>query len=329
MKKKILFAAVTILVFAALATAEILVLRARVDPNPDFGMVRDVYTFTHPKTLITDCEGDVDILRADSIEWDYMSSTDDEAKVNFTMSKDIAFTSVLYRNGEAVGEEDSYPKKHIERLEDGEWVEYGELGVQYYSTLMFGEPPYARLYVGEAQWESAHIYGIPASDPGTYRVTLYFRESVTTEYYEYTTGDELYHITFTLTVPEATEKRFDVISAYIGSRPEYIVGMRIVLRRNDGTGIYLDGTRITLEMLKGGEWQDVSDRVKRLEETADYRYATGTTEGNKYSCLVSILYDAQQMMETEYPYRLKLEFCENEDGTGERFFLTLNLQFTY
>ncbi len=322
MKKKILFAVVTILMFTALAVAEVLVLRAR-DPNPDFGMVRDVYTFTRPETPITDCEGDVDILRADSVEWDYSGSN---AKVYFTISKDIAFTSAPYKNGEAVGEENSYPKSHVERLEDGEWVEYGELGVEYAHPLLYEKPPYARMSVGEFQWE--YLYGIPVSVPGTYRVTLYFRESETMEYYEYTTGDELYHITFTLTVPEATEKPFDVISAYMGSRPEYIVGMNVVLRKNDGTDIWLDRARITLEMLKDGEWQDVSDRVQRLEETSDYRYATGDlfSEGNTYTFQVPFLYGT---IEPEYPHRLTLEFCENDDGTGERFFLTLNLRFTY
>ena len=322
MKKKILFAAVTILVFAALATAEVLVLRAR-DPNPDFGMVRDVYTFTRPETPITDCEGDVDILKAESLVWDRMELNYDEAGVRLTASKDIAFTSVPYKGGKAVGAENSYPKSHVDRLENGEWVEYDGLAVSYASLLMFGEPPYTGLWPGESL---RNLSGIPVSVPGTYRVTLYFRESETMEYYEYTTGDELYHITFTLTVPEATEKPFDVISAYMGSRPEYIVGMNVVLRKNDGTGICLDRAKTTLEMLKDGKWQDVSDRVFRSEETASGRYIGDLwTNENKYFCQVRFF----EEIEPEYPHRLTLEFCENEDGTGERFFLTLNLRFTY
>ena len=327
MKKKILFAAVTILIFAALAVAEVLVLRAR-DPNPEFGMVRDVYTFTRPETLITDCEGDVDILRAESIVWDRMQFKDDTAGVRLTASKEIAFTSVLYKDGEAVGDEESYPKSHVDRLEDGEWVEYNdELAVEYMSLLMFGEPPYIGMGAREMVWD---LFGIPVSVPGTYRCTLYFRESETMEYYHYTTGDELYHITFTLTVPEATEKRFDVISTCLLYDPSNVAAMDFVLRSNDGTGICLDSAKGTLEMLKDGEWQDVSDCVYRYEETAFNRYIGDLwTSGNKYFCQVLFEREARETMETEYPYRLTLEFCENDDGTGERFFLTVNLQFTY
>ena len=328
MKKKIIFAAVTILVFAALAVAEALVLRAR-DPNPEFGMVRDVYTFSRPETQITDCEGDVDILRAESIVWDRMQyAMYDEAGVRLAASKDIAFTSALYKNGRAVGDEDSYPKSHVERLEDGEWVEYNdELAVDFTSLLMFGEPPYAGMGAGESVWT---LFGIPVSDPGTYRCTLYFRESEAMEYYEYTTGDELYHITFTLTVPEATEKRFDVISTCLLYDPSNVAAMDFVLRSNDGTGICLDRAKATLEMQKDGEWQDVSDLVFRTEETAGSRYVSDVwTSGNKYFCQVLFEREAHKTMETEYPYRLTLEFCENDDGTGERFFLTVNLQFTY
>ena len=324
MKKKVLLPALLIVVIAALAFAEVWVVSHN-DPNPDFGLVREVYSFAHPETPITDCEGDTDILNVEAVIWDEMQLMYPLASLRLTAAKDVAFTTGIYSGGATEKDPKYFPKSSIERLEDGEWAEYGELWASHTSLLMHGEPPFSGMSAGTMEWE----FGIPVNDPGTYRITVYFRELLSREYYRYATGDELYHVTFTITIPEASKKPFDVISMRIDGYGYWdrVSAAHIAIRMNGEKNICMDLAMGTLEMFKDGEWVDVTHHLQKLTEEdiaqGAYRYIGDLwRNGNVYHC--SAHFNA---IDIEYEHRLKLEFCENDDGTGERYTLTLRLRF--
>ncbi len=167
----------------------------------------------------------------------------------------------------------------------------------------------------------------PVSEPGRYRLTLRFGED---------SGEEC-TASGTVVIPEASERDFDLISVdltpYSGTDAESEGHVRAaaICRSNVGSLPYQDLQNVRLERLSGGTWVDASSAVKYLVDmTQSNPYvspvaynvtdpATGKTADDIF-CGV-----AEFAAAPDTRYRLTLEFCENADGSGERYVLRFEI----
>ena len=345
MKKKILAVLLVLAVFASLAAAEVAVLRTR--PNADFGFVEDEYTLTKVdwEYLLKDgyipvdsCEdgGGLTVLGIGQTNWQPRCPA-----LIFTTDRAIALTGVNY-GGKYYEETKNIPFGTIERWENGEWMPAGDMGLEYVTPLPGDLPPFLStdgpIETPRSIGTSFRLY-----EPARYRVTLNYR----TKEGRYTTGDELYHTVFEFTVPEATEKPYDLIGWHLYLSEEkddgvslgYYGGMMtLAVRSNDGTPLYCDFACNTVEMFEDGKWvpvpdtSDGNDAIEHLDdedpallEDTNRRYNTGVWSNTNNT------YETEQISlrlpDTRHRYRVKLTFVENLDGTGKRCELTFAFRF--
>ncbi len=352
MKNRALAVALTIIIFAGIAAC---FLRPVPAPNnPDFGNVPEVcrpYNWVE----ITDCTGDTDLVRAT----EYYIDGIEGVTVRFDSAIDLLFTTNHYVNGKLIdrsGKQVNYGE--VEKLVDGEWVFQGDIKPYFImigGPYMQGSPPVPEIYVpftndlGDGQRgvfeRQVTLYDF---DPGaTYRMTYYYKPYELEapvdlfDIAEHGTPEELYSISHTVTIPEATGKRFDVVNPGIrehSPRSDGIRGFSIepVIRVNDGEPPYTHYAETTFEKLVNGKWvksigsddtfwaeksrvlgkQDLRQLEvfqRWREDLSNYRNPDPTLR----------LY----ISDPSADYRLTLVFYEHPDGSGEQDTLTLNLRF--
>ena len=154
-------------------------------------------------------------------------------------------------------------------------------------------------------------------------------------------------VSHTLTIPEPTESKFDFLSPDITEGSTRIIPLgedatifRIaaLCRTNDGTQPYQDLLATRLEKNVNGHWVDApavpggysavtalsdEDAENPFYSPAGYYVPdplTGELVTNIF-CGTSEIY----LDDVNSVYRLTMEFCENPDGSGERWTLTFNL----
>lgn len=206
---------------------------------------------------------------------------------------------------------------YIEKLVDGEWQYLCETGTGGAQTLEGGSPNYFSLVWDESMHSKYHQwYRVRAHDamrePGEYRFTLNFRQI---EGQRELVGDVI-TVSFTCTVPEPTDKRFDIYTMSDKHRPW------IAVRSNRGKPApYLIADSIRLTDLDTGEEQD-----SELLKWQIYEYFSWfdgelcASENKKFR-----VYSLGSYWRT-YPhpaldgrYELYAEFADRPDGSGTHY----------
>ena len=328
MKRKVLAALLVVAVFGTLAAAETAVLRNRV--NADFGNVCDVYYYSEPWYLynpaneikIENLEGDTNLL---NIRHVYIGTTDasslrsTEADILYDATTDIALTAGYYNDGEILSE--PAVLNSVYKLDaDGEWDWYSN-SMYAMGVLMMhaGQPIYPVLPSGESEYTRLTL---PVCEPGRYKCCLYFREAVSNENFHYETGLERYSISFEYEIPEASVNRFDLATLTVLEGGEsYGLYVEPTIRANRGKPPYLDRAEGKLEMKTEDGWEDISDLLRLCPEYDKRRF----TDNDVYGSLSKDRIYTEPL-EPGGEYRITLCYRENEDGTGERYELTLHLK---
>lgn len=329
MKRPLAFA-LTIVVFAVIAVCFL----RPADENTDFGNVPKVAGYGCLEK-IRDCTGDTDLLTIDAIDWS--RSTDGTIAVRTTPSGVLSLTSQpLDDEGYVTGDGDERGLRgYAEKKIDGEWEYVGEVGIGYVAYVGSGfegfPDPDALLrhvcergYYGNTRWSYQELRALlPEYEPGvTYRISYFFRSQEDKGW-----SDEVYTVSHTVTIPERSDKRFDFIS--LGWESSAGKAYAPEIRVNYGEAPYLLLDACKLENKENGRW------VKSLDddgEPALWIYKDEPTQvlkpcertPNHYYLFQS--YWSTVMINPEIPdYRLTLVFCDNADGSGERYTLTLYL----
>ncbi len=167
----------------------------------------------------------------------------------------------------------------------------------------------------------------PVSEPGRYRLTLRFGDY---------SGEEC-AASGTVVIPEASERDFDLVSVdltpYSGTDAESAGHIRAaaICRSNVGSLPYQDLQNVRLERLSGETWVDASSAVKYLVDMTQsnpyvspvaYRVTDPATWKAADDIFCGI---AEFAAAPDTRYRLTLEFCENADGSGERYVLRFEI----
>lgn len=174
----------------------------------------------------------------------------------------------------------------------------------------------------------APFFTDPVNDPGEYRLTVPFYEATRPERGEYIRGDGQQHrVSFNLTVPERTDKDFDVLS--VGLRQSGIYPcFEFCLRRNgDAEFPYIDADSMKLTHTKDGVTKSVESVTagRAALELAFDNGTRGSGDIGDYS-LIGITVPLDEF-DREGIYTATMDMTENEDGSGERHTLTLKLNF--
>ncbi len=321
MKKKIVAVVLVIAVFASLATAEVLVLRAR-DLNPDFGLVAEKYTIKqgecYPKTPVI-CTGDTDRLNVFAVSNGAYNYPDKMTLWYECGDTDVAFTDCRYVDGSEILPYSEGGMGTVERREGSEWKNVGLLYDYNGYTQEGGRAPF---WVGYEGRSGRTCVSVPTDEPGRYRIMVNFRECLSTKNSDYATGEELYAVTFEYTVSH-TSKPFDLALFSIrGDAPKYY--FRLGIRANCGERLWLDRAATTLEMRENGEWLDMTEQAGcGMDPDSPDRYFEG------YGLDAGLFVGAAtvDVMDKEKEYRLHLTFVTAADGSGERYVLTIPFNF--
>ncbi len=324
------------------------------EENTDFGLVG---VCSPADTVeITDCTGDTDALVAteilpnvsDGVYSDYIQSpyVEQDSANGLTLHVRLASVgddSVLLTS--TVGDDVPFPDEpfgYIERLgEDGGWTKLSPIEYIYSNALTYlssvvAEPTALRLTSGLAVEVGIRF---PLHEPGTYRITYYYRVAEYNGGYMGWTYSEPRSISHTVTVPEPSGKKFDLISADIGAHEitddgSVVLRIGALCRTNDGTLPYQDLLATRLEIYSSGRWAPApSDGYSavtglRDEESENpfYSPAAYYTEdpftGEDVTNVICGTAEVR-LADPSARYRLTMEFCENPDGSGERWILTL------
>lgn len=186
-----------------------------------FGLIQDTYYLDDNPTGITFGEivGDTDVLMPTRLRITSDSRLYGEMEIEFDAAFPVAFTALQYTNGE-VGSDGGIPT-----MNKGGYVEkYGADGSWTRTTIaQIRTPvPYVSLIAGETLPDTGEsniptlkndaVYvNLPLTEPGVYRYTLYFRESIDHREETLTTGEELYQLSMIVIIP-MTDKLFDLIA---------------------------------------------------------------------------------------------------------------------
>ena len=290
------------------------------DDVGDFGNSDKTFPAAN-RISISDCSGDTDFIEATSCYFTTLYG-EPQLGVCFSGEHDAAVTVKVYEDGTqtspGVWSDDAVT---MERLEDGEWVDLQSIR-PYKLATVGGEPSYVVLPGGGGHL----LLPFPTHESGTYRLTYKMRENTGS----YSTGDTLYSISHTVTIPEATGSRFDIVSVdYIDQG-----GVYVAIRPNmDDAALYLDRARGTIEKKSdGGGYTDITDSdigssMSLLREDDVSRYYETSAEPRRYGYDDLFMLRQPLALEDAGEYRLTLFFAQNPDGSGERYTLRLNLKF--
>lgn len=227
----------------------------------------------------------------------------------------------IYDNGKR-GMGTGYNSGHIDKLVDGKWEFVSRTYRSGYETLEGGDDKYFSLsWDGDSKYGehgNAFAFYAPIFDsPGEYRFTINFREvqkqMVGKASYKWMTDDTQSHsISFFYTVPETTDKPFDVLEASAFILNNELNHNRhiayVVLRLNNGTPAPY--------VLRDGKYYPPAwDGSIRYGDEPDWDGRTVVRYG-----IVSSEDYADKCTKT-------FHFAENSDGSGKQYDLTLNLRF--
>lgn len=225
----------------------------------------------YDETPITDCTGDTDILKAEAVVNrmpgvnGFNLLIEPKIKIKFSVSRPVAFTSTVFENGKIRGL-GYWDAGTIERFENGEWVKYCALQVTANDTLLFFDgnksAPYAQLTPTSSNIMTVNL---PVTELGKYRLTYTFRDSLSYDESEYTTSEEVYSISHTITLLDATDNKYDIAYVFFGEstinctvdgKRAGFLAMHVdpLVRVNDGSQFYYDRASYRLEALVDGEW---------------------------------------------------------------------------
>lgn len=349
MKQKILAWIAAIAIVAAVSAAFL----RPVDINPDFGHVARVYT-PHDEIALGDLEGDVDLLRLRSGAPSYYGLVQN-LEVELEATRDIAFTRRHYENGVRISGGDNDFAGSVERWENGEWVYYSDMYITLMVQAIVKPEPSTILTLGAGE-----VFFLPVSfdltQPGHYRLTYYFRELLADNGETYnsnlTTGEELYSVSHTVTIPEPSDKPFDLAAVHIDelySTFWHVTTVSFAIRSNLAAenyehndvpvwkydhdyigGLYLDSAATRLEKRVGLVWTEAPARPGQasavddlLSEDSEHRYVDAMNFDTAMFTSYVRFYAPDDAV-----YRLTLEFAENADGSGERYVLTIDLDLS-
>lgn len=304
------------------------------DENTDFGNVPKVAGYGCLEK-IRDCTGDTDLLTIDAIDWS--RSTDGAIAVRTTPSGVLSLTSQpLDSRGYATGDGDERGLRgYAEKKVDGKWEYVGETDIWFVAHVSYSiwdwepTPDAFFVYIHNGiremmEWVYREIrVFLPEYEPGaTYRITYFFRTEIANGW-----SDELHSVSYTVTLPPQNDKRFDFVSLGWGSSD----GRRIApeIRVNYGEAPYLLLDACKIEQKENGRWVESLDDEG---ESAFWTFGDEPTQALKPCCNLPNHYYLPQsywyiaLSRIPCPdYRLTLVFCDNADGSGERYTLTLYL----
>lgn len=274
-----------------------------VEPSPEptprvlLGYSDMVYT---EQSIASDIGGDTDIMRVEDCHWSSFRVRAD------LMSVDNSRKYVMGKS------DDSSLEGRLEKLgADGEWQFYSDINC---AMMQVGPTKPQTKVDGDGNfWEIE----FPMSDPGKYKIIGYFRE---------VGQEEIHSINFTVEVPERTNRDYDLCGMWIVSEPakydDRIFGYAAVrLRSNYGAPLpYLDTESIRV---RNGDAElfvwEISPKPYHRRIVDSFPF--GTQDIADYYTI------GLRDIDMEEEYILSMQFTENEDGSGERYDLTLRLQF--
>ena len=298
------------------------------EPNADFGMVaRSYLPSPYDELPIEDCTGDTDVVYIDA--W-YPNQSDD------------VYRNYIERWGEKDNPNYDALTLHLRlNIAKGYTVELMSVSVDGTETECSADlDPRLREHIIPVAF--------PLHRPGAHSITYNFRNA---------DDGSLYTITHTLTIPEPSGSKFDLLSpdievlyhrediehngaTILNYGDSYAATLRIaaVCRSNDGTMPYQDLLATRLEKSVDGRWVDAPPRpggysavTALTDDEAENSFIspagyyvddpiTGEAVTNVFCGTAGVYLDDAGAM-----YRLTMEFCENPDGSGERWVLTFNI----
>ncbi len=183
----------------------------------------------------------------------------------------------------------------------------------------------------EANGESGEIkrpISFPIYQPGKYRITIYFRDLIKNGRNQYSTGNELYSVSFQLTIPDALGSKFDVLTVAPAcyGLDNYLHTVGVTLRSNSDELPYINQNRMELYKLEDGVSREMHDFYEPhpIAFRRDFPFVDDST-GETITSVAD--YRVYLVNIPHGDYKLTLHFTENEDGSGEQYTLTLNLRF--
>lgn len=266
--------------------------------NGGFGMVADSYKACGNPVAATidNISGDIDklgsITLGASYESIFQSLIINQFELVFEPQFPVVFTARRYVDGKEIKEDvgdlnPTYLDGYVE-------VYRGEDKWRWHSRadIKTPTPPKAAAMVNEYRYigltdmpdENASTLPtlgknnelrvkLPLNEPGIYRYTLYFRESIDHTKERLTNGDELYSITFDVTIPK-TENDYDFLAAegyyYKVTSEKYEAGsigdtayrFAMLIRNNVDEHMCLNTTKAgKLERRDGDDWVEINDRL--------------------------------------------------------------------
>lgn len=329
-------------------------------PNADFGLVEAVYRQTSA-VEITDCTGDTDIMsidyvlpnypdgvykeyvRTDDYGWWLSDSNESNAltlhlRATVHVDSRFALTTRHYRAGKLLSDESALDLENdegcIEKLVDGEWVRVGGfiLEREIYRDEDMEKLEFKTLHYGV----NSFVIRFPLHEPGTYRLTYNFRTITGGVHTRPTTGAEQYTVSHTLTIPEPSGKKFDLIAPDISRTTNGRVRVAALCRSNDDRIPYQNLENTRLEKLVDGEWVDASGALTLLADSnSDYGYFspvgydtthpfTGEEVGNLFCGVAEFKYESRTTR-----YRLTLEFAAGQKKSDTRYALQFELDISF
>lgn len=294
--------------------------------NADFGYADEVITVgTYgSENTVEGLSGDTDIVTIETVGFDYgLFRAERPCSIRVVMKNDRCLAQTDSR-----GEVDSWDFCDIERLnEDGTVTACGAGASRNVSPFDI-----VVLYP-----DSTHVIATDFpffSEPGTYRVTYYFRNVMDENLpVKQNLGDEEYELSHTVVVPEITDRPFDLLSLdsrgynpglkrgfeHTYSDTDKKVTLMLTLRRNGEKTLFAESSK--LEWLKDGEWEEMPAVEGRESSVGTLRSYPEEDDER----IVLVRADGY-FPDTEADYRMTIRFAENEDGSGEEYVLTLNLK---
>lgn len=308
----------------------------------EIGLVDTHYSLSGGTSVILgECSGDTDVLKPVGVRatFDCLSQLlfdNFDMEFVFDAKFPVAFTANQYERGEVISDGDvqtfdagGYMEK---LLDNGRWLRQGsamlktpnpgplaDASVSATDPIGPDESNIPRLS------DNAVRVRLPLKEPGRYRYTLYFRESIDHDKKTLTTGEKLYSVTMEVIIPKS-DKNFDFVAFGVGSGigidGKFVCEMWTVLRANKENGqiYYNAGKGGTLEKLEGEEWVEIKDGVHKAtgEDKIQWDFA--------YSNQMPHLRTNQVFYPTteEGEYRLTLPFTDKGKNYDLILYLSLD-----
>ncbi len=258
----------------------------------------------------------------------------DNISVDFDVidpEKCYVFTTSKYRYG-SLKHESQTPNVLTERRDGDKWVTLPEYCDYARYPFLFGSD---RPWILSSKGVTFNI-PFPVSQPGDYRVTVRFRENTAVRKTSdnVTTGDDLYSVAFELSVPAPSDAPMEVCFVNIGETKYDDIRKLSFKVRTDGELLppFLDMDSLQLLRQSGnrfvaaGDIDDGGVEIVYRPSTSPrfYRELLDWSGSGSYCAYPDV---ALYGVNTEDTYQFRATFTENEDGSGERYTLTLNLRF--